>query len=96
MKAEKIDTISLKIPHSFIKEIDAVAKKQDRTRSAVIRRVLQDYLEEIKEAKDAEKILKEYEKNPNKKFYTLQDLMKNLGISKKDLESIKDNFSDCD
>lgn len=96
MKPEKIDTITIKIPHSFTKQLDKIAEEQDRTRSAVMRRLVQEYLEDYNDMKEAEKIIKEYEKNPNKKYKTLEQVMKSCGITKADLAAHKDDFSDCD
>ncbi len=48
MTQEKIDTITIKIPHSMTKAFDKIAKEQDRSRSAVMRIALQQYLDSLK------------------------------------------------
>lgn len=45
MKTEKIDTITIKIPHNYTKQFDKIAIEEDRTHSAVMRKAFQEFLE---------------------------------------------------
>lgn len=97
MRAQKIDTITIKIPHNIVAQVDLLAKKQDRSRSAVIRKALQEYLEDLQDVKDAEKIITDYEKDPKKKVISFEQMLKSFNITKKDLEKFTDDdFKDCD
>ncbi len=80
MKAEKIDTISLKIPHNFVKKLDKIAKEEDRSRSSVMRMAFEEFLEKYAEEKWTKKVISEYEKDgaSNQKTYTLEEIMKLL------------------
>ena len=80
MKAEKIDTISLKIPHNFVKKLDKIAKEEDRSRSSIMRMAFENFLENYAEEKWAKKAISEYEKDGggNQKTYTLEEIMKLL------------------
>ena len=95
MKSEKIDTITIKIPHSVTKKLDKIALEEDRTRSSVMRMAFAKFLEEYNEEKWAQKAIAEYKKDGGSKqaMASLEEVMKKLNISKKDL---LDNFSDCD
>ncbi|HLD76610.1 MAG TPA: ribbon-helix-helix protein, CopG family [Rickettsiales bacterium] len=77
MKVEKIETISLKIPHNFVKQLDKIAKEEDRSRSSVMRMAFEKFLEDYAEEKWTKKIIAEYEKDggSNQKTYTLEEIM---------------------
>jgi len=75
MLAEKINTISVKIPKNLDKILGLVAKKEDRSKSAVIRRALQEYLEDREDLEIGMKALKEFEAG-DEKTYTLEEVMK--------------------
>ncbi len=51
MKAEKIDTVSIKMPRFMVKELDKLAKNQDRSRSSLVRNVLQEWIKNKKNTK---------------------------------------------
>ncbi|MFC1659616.1 DUF6290 family protein [Pseudomonadota bacterium] len=79
MLAEKISTISVKIPEGLDKILALVAKKEDRSKSAVIRRALQEYLEDQEDLEIGMKALKEFEEG-DQKTYTLEEVMKKNGL----------------
>ena len=69
------------------KKLDHIAQDQDRSRSALIRRLIANYIEEFEDINDALKARKNYEKNP-KSAVTLTKFMKDLKVSKKELARI--------
>ena len=79
MLAEKINTISVKIPEGLDKMLTLVAKSEDRSKSAVIRRALQEYLEDREDLAIGMKALKEFNEG-DKKTYTLEEVEKMHGL----------------
>ena len=64
--SERISTISMKIPFGLNKVLMDVAKKEDRSKSAVVRIALQNYFEYLENQEDlkiAKKVYKEYVEN---------------------------------
>ena len=96
IKAEQADTVSLKLPHSLVVELSLIAKQEDRSRSSVVRKFLQEKIEDYKDLQAGLKALEKIKNNPNKKTYSSAEVMERLGISKKDLDPTKHDFSDCD
>lgn len=86
MAKQKLDVISLKIPHDLVLAIDKMAQKQDRSRSSVIRVLLTDYLETYEDLKEATRIKKAYDRNPDS-LLSHDEVLSKLGISKDELES---------
>lgn len=86
MVKQKLDVISLKIPHDLVLNLDVVAQKQDRSRSSMIRILLTDYLETYEDLKEATRIKKAYDKNPDS-LLSHDEVLTRLGISKDELES---------
>lgn len=95
MKPEKIDTISIKIPHAYTKQFDQIAAKEDRTRSSVMRMAFQNFLEDYAEDSWARTIIVKHKKDKSKPL-SLEQVLKSLNITKKELDAIKDDFKDCD
>lgn len=83
------DTISLKIPHHLVKMIDEIAAKEDRSRSSLIRKLIISFIEDYEDIIDAKKARVSYKNNPNSAT-SLDDLMKKMKVSKKELDKIKD------
>jgi RHH-type rel operon transcriptional repressor/antitoxin RelB len=79
MLAERINTISVKIPKDLDKILALVAKKEDRSKSAVIRRALQEYLEDQEDLQIGLEALAKYKANPEATI-TLEELMKKHGL----------------
>lgn len=73
MLQEKIDTLSIKMPNTLNKILTRVAKQQDRSKSAVIRRLVQEYLEDQEDLMIAEQAWKEFEEG-DQKTYTLEEI----------------------
>lgn len=86
MAKQKLDVISLKIPHDLVLAIDKMAQKQDRSRSSVIRVLLTDYLETYEDLKEATRIKKAYDRNPDS-LLSHDEVLSKLAISKDELES---------
>lgn len=82
----KLDVISLKIPHDLVLDLDKVAQKQDRSRSSVIRLLLTDYLERLQDLEEATEIKKAYDRDPDS-LLSHDEVLSRLGISKDELES---------
>jgi predicted transcriptional regulator len=70
------DPIALRIPEDMLKDIEAIAKASDRTRSWVIVRALKYYL--MQEGNDVLQILKGEEQIRNGEFIDADDLFAEL------------------
>ena len=95
MKTEKIDTITIKIPHNYTKQFDKIAIEEDRTRSSVMRMAFQSFLENYAEERWARKVIAEYKKDKSKPI-SHKEMLRKLKITKADLDAVGDDFSDCD
>jgi predicted DNA-binding protein len=92
----QIDTISIKIPHALVEALDKIAGEQDRSRSALIRRIVSDYMEDRADLQIGLKALERMKKNPNRKVYSSEEALEKLGLTKDDIDPSKYDFSDCD
>lgn len=95
MKSEKIDTITIKIPHKTTKQFDKIAKEEDRTRSSVMRMAFEKFLEDYNEERWARKVVEKYKKDKSKPI-SFEKMLKSLNISRKELDEMEVDFSDCD
>lgn len=95
MKTEKIDTITIKIPHNYTKQFDKIAIEEDRTRSSVMRMAFQSFLENYAEERWARKVIAEYKKDKSKPI-SMDEMLKHLNITKEELDEFQDDFKDCD
>lgn len=82
----KLDVISLKIPHDLVSELLYQDLKLDRSRSSVIRLLLTDYLERLQDLEEATEIKKAYDRDPDS-LLSHDEVLSRLGISKDELES---------
>lgn len=53
-KNNKLDIVSLKLPHNLVVQIDNLAKQEDRSRSSVIRRFLIKCIENYQDSKESQ------------------------------------------
>jgi len=80
--SERISTISMKIPFGLNKVLMDVAKKEDRSKSAVVRIALQNYFEYLENQEDlkiAKKVYKEYVEN-GKQSISLEEFSKKYDL----------------
>ena len=72
------DTISLKIKHHINKILDGLAQKEDRSKSSLIRKIIDEYIEDQEDIKIAENAMLEFEKNP--KVFSLDYIKEENGL----------------
>lgn len=77
--ANKIDTISIKLPHSVNKILESIAQKEDRSKSSLIRKMISDVIEDYYDAIDGEEALKQFEKD-GRETITLSQIKAKYGI----------------
>ena len=71
-------TISIKIPTELDELLTFVSKKQDRSKSSLVRLAVQEYLEDIEDAMIGEEVLNKIEKG-KVNFTSFEDLKKKVG-----------------
>ena len=74
----QISTISIKIPTELDELLTFVSKKQDRSKSSLVRLAVQEYLEDIEDAMIGEEVLNKIEKG-KAGFTSFEDLKKKIG-----------------
>jgi predicted transcriptional regulator len=79
-----MSTITVRIPDKLDSVIDEFCKKEDRSKSWLVKKALMEKLEDWQDLHDGVKALAEHKKNP--KVKSSKDLMKELGLTHKDLE----------
>ena len=79
-----MSTITVRIPDELDPIIEEFCKKEERSKSWLIKKALMEKFEEWKDLRDGIKALEVHRKNP--KIISHKDLMKNLGLTDKDLE----------
>jgi RHH-type rel operon transcriptional repressor/antitoxin RelB len=79
MKAETSNIISLKITPDLSFMLDEIAKKQDRSKSYILRKALENYLEDQKDLEDGIKALIEH-KRGNGKTISLEKIITKYGL----------------
>ncbi len=60
---EKIDVISIKMPHQVNSVLETIAKEEDRSKSSLIRVILSEYIEDYFDARDGERALQKFEED---------------------------------
>ena len=75
----KTDTISIKIPSELNKLLDKIAIREDRSKSSIIRKAIQEYVEDIEDTMIGLKALERFEKG-DKKTYSFEEVNKKLGL----------------
>ncbi len=79
-----MSTITVRVPDELEKIMEKFCKKEDRTKSWLIKKAVQEKLEDWEDLQDALSALKKHKKNP--KTIDHEDLVKKLGLTKKDLK----------
>lgn len=79
--------LSVRIPAELEKRLSALSKKSHRSKSSFVCEALKEYLEDQEDYYEALAIKERMKKN-NEKSYSLEDMMKMLGISQEDLKNV--------
>lgn len=74
-----MSTLTVRIPQELEKMLETFCKEEDRTKSWIIKKALQEKLEDWNDYRSGVKALKEHKKNGNK-TYSLEEVAKELGI----------------
>lgn len=78
-------TISLRIPDELNNILEKISKQQERSKTFIVKKAIENYLEDLTDYNLAEEGYKRYLAD-NKKGYNLKEVAKSLGIKMKDLE----------
>jgi predicted DNA-binding protein len=76
MKAEPIKTLTISLPLNFYQSLENIALEQDRSKNYLIKKAVENYLEDLYFVKKAEEILARGENT-----YTLEEIEKEYGLS---------------
>ncbi len=68
----KTDILSISLPKSMTKSIDALSAQTEQTRSELMRNALREYLLDVNE--DREKFLDAYKNTRKEKTFTMKEL----------------------
>lgn len=74
-----MDTISIKIPHSMNQILENIAEKEDRSKSSLVRKMINDIIEDYYDVLDADEALKEFE-NDGMQTISAADVFAKCGI----------------
>ena len=74
-----MDTISIKIPHSMNQILENIAAKEDRSKSSLVRKMINDIIEDYDDVLDADEALKEFE-NDGMQTISAADVFAKCGI----------------
>lgn len=78
MKTEQIKTLTISLPLYFYQSLESIALEQDRSKNYLIKKAVENYLEDLHFTKKAEEILAK-----NESTYTLKEIAKEYGLSNK-------------
>ncbi len=73
-------TLTVRIPDELNLMLSNISTKQERSRSWIVKKALQSYLEDLDDANIAAKALEEYQEG-NGKTYTIEEVAEELDIS---------------
>ncbi len=79
MKAESRNIISLKIDDQLLHLLEKTAQKQDRSKSYILRKSLETYLEDQQDLQDGIKALIEHKRSGSKTI-TLEKIIEKYGL----------------
>ena len=80
-----MDTITVKIPTELNNLLTKMSKQEDRSKSSMIRIALQEYLEDLYDAKIGEEAYNRWLKN-GKKSVSFKEILKENNITLEDLK----------
>ena len=76
--------LTVRISEELDQVVQEFCKKEDRSKSWLIKKALQEKLEDWEDLRDGLKALEEHRRNPQ--VTSCEDLMRELGLIEKDLE----------
>ena len=76
--------ITVRIPDELDSIIDDFCKEEDRSKSWLVKKAIMEKLEDWQDLRDGLRALEGHRKNP--KVFSQAEVMKELGLTKKDLE----------
>ncbi|MES2961894.1 MAG: DUF6290 family protein [Pseudomonadota bacterium] len=77
-------TLTVRISQELDELLQEFCREEDRSKSWILKKALQEKLEDWQDLRDGLKALKNHKKNPN--IMSHETLVKELGLTKKDLE----------
>ena len=75
-----MSTVTVRIPDELEKIMEKFCKKEDRSKSWLIKKAIQEKLEDWEDLQDGLRALRKHKKNPQ--TISLDDLAKELGLTK--------------
>ena len=87
-------TLTVRIPDELGEILEKTAHEQERSKAWLVKKAIQNYLEDLVDYKAGVKSLVNFEKN--KQTYTLEEIMKKHRITREELDNTDFDFSDCD
>jgi predicted DNA-binding protein len=75
----RMDTISIKIPHSMNQILENIAEKEDRSKSSLVRKMINDIIEDYYDVLDADEALKAFE-NDGRQTISAAEVFAKCGI----------------
>lgn len=69
-------TLTISLPFKFYKGLEAAALEQDRSKNYLVKKAVENYLEDLYFSKKAEEVLAR-----NEPTYTLEEIAKKYGLS---------------
>jgi predicted DNA-binding protein len=76
---EETEALTFIIPKNVFYSLNAIARQNNKTRSALARQFLIEKIEDYEDLKTGLKALAEHQKDPNK-TYSTEEMMEKLGI----------------
>lgn len=75
-ETEQTKTLTISLPANFYRGLERVAAEQDRSKNYLIKKAVENYLEDLYFSKKAEEVLAR-----NEPTYTLDEIAKEYGLS---------------
>ena len=73
---EQTKTLTISLPANFYRGLERIAAEQDRSKNYLIKKAVENYLEDLYFSKRAEEVLAK-----NEPTYTLEEIAKEYGLS---------------
>jgi predicted DNA-binding protein len=81
-----MSVLTVRIPEELAKMLETFCKEEDRTKSWLIKKALQEKLEDWQDYRTGVRELKKYKKNPNQAI-THEQLIKKLGLTQEEIDN---------
>lgn len=75
---EQTKTLTISLPANFYRGLEQAASEYDRSKNYLIRKAVENYLEDLYFSKKAEEVL-----SKNEKTVTIEEVIEKYGLSKK-------------